>query len=440
MRRIGIIGAGHVGLVTAACFAKMGHYVLCADNDISKIRCLKKNKIPFYEPYLDALVKSETEKGKLVFISSIKRLTLESEIIFIAVGTPSTDCGRADLSAIEKVTAEIADALTCLKDTSGIYRLIVEKSTVPVFTGEWVKKTLQIMLPVGLDFDMAANPEFLREGSAVNDFMKPDRIVVGVENQRAKKIFEEIYKPLNAPVLFTDIKSAELIKHASNSFLALKISYINIIAQICERCDADVDKVADGMGYDKRIGRAFLNAGIGYGGSCFPKDVRAFIYLAKKLGISFNLLREVERINKQQREIAVKKAISFLDGKLTGKKICTLGAAFKPDTDDLRESPAVEIMKKLISKGARVRCYDPMALKNLVTEVPDVDVYDNPYDAVNSCDLLMLLTEWPQFAQLNFEKIKKLMKNPFIIDCRNFLDVDHLKKLGFIYSGIGRKV
>lgn len=440
MRKIGIIGAGHVGLVTAACFANMGHYVLCADNDISKIRCLKKNKIPFYEPNLDDLVRSETEKGKLVFTSSIKRLTLESEIIFIAVGTPSTDCGRADLSAIEKVTAEIADALTCLKNPSGIYKIIVEKSTVPVFTGEWVKKTLQIMLPVGLDFDVAANPEFLREGSAVNDFMKPDRIVVGVENQRAKKIFEEIYKPLDAPMLFTDIKSAELIKHASNSFLALKISYINIIARICERCDADVDNVADGMGYDKRIGRAFLNAGIGYGGSCFPKDVRAFIYLAKKLGISFNLLREVEKINKQQREIAIKKAVSLLGGRLAGKKICAFGAAFKPDTDDLRESPAVEIIKKLISRGAKVRCYDPMALKNLVIEVPDVDVYNNPYDAVDSCDLLMLLTEWSQFAKLDFERIKKLMKSPFIIDCRNFLDVNHLKKIGFIYSGIGRKV
>ncbi|HPP67082.1 MAG TPA: UDP-glucose/GDP-mannose dehydrogenase family protein [bacterium] len=439
MKKIGVIGAGHVGLVTAACFAKMGHYVICADNDISKIKSIKKNRIPFYEPQLDELVKSGTRKGNLVFTCSIQDLTKESEIIFIAVGTPSTDCGEADLSAIENVIKEIAASFKSITRHANFYRLIVEKSTVPVFTGQWVKKTLRLMSPLGVDFDVAANPEFLREGNAVNDFMQPDRIVVGVEKPRAKKIFEQIYRPLKAPMIFTDIQSAELIKHASNSFLAMKISYINVIARICEKCGADIDNVADGMGYDKRIGRAFLNAGIGYGGSCFPKDIRAFIHLAKKLGISFNLLKEVEKINNQQRKIAVKKAAALLNGSIANKTICVFGAAFKPCTDDLRESPAVEIMKNLLLKKAIVRCYDPMALKNLLKHTPQVRTYQNPYDAVCSSDLLMLLTEWPQFTNLDFQKIKKLMKTPFILDCRNFLDAGYLRNLGFVYAGIGKR-
>ncbi|HOJ30692.1 MAG TPA: UDP-glucose/GDP-mannose dehydrogenase family protein [bacterium] len=439
MRHIGVIGAGHVGLVTAACFAKMGNIVICADNDIKKIKTLKQNKMPFYEPQLEQIVKTTVKNGRLTFTSSIEKLVKNSEIIFIAVGTPATDRGEADLSAIENVITQIANALH-LKKQKKTYKLIVEKSTVPVFTGQWVKKTLRALSPTGIEFDIAANPEFLREGTAINDFMEPDRIVVGVESDKAKKIMQELYSPLKAPIIFTDIKSAELIKHASNSFLATKISYINAISQICEKCGADIDMVAEGMGYDKRIGMFFLKAGIGYGGSCFPKDIKAFVYLAKRLGISFNLLKEVEKINKQQREVVIEKALNFLNGSLRNKTICVLGASFKPFTDDVRESPAVEIMKMLISKRANVVCYDPMALKNLSVILPGVLISKNPYEASRNAELLMLLTEWPEFQSLDFKKIKQLMKNPFIIDGRNFLNPQYLKKLGFQYTGIGRKV
>ncbi|HOK79333.1 MAG TPA: UDP-glucose/GDP-mannose dehydrogenase family protein [bacterium] len=439
MKHIGVIGAGHVGLVTAACFAKMGNFVICADNDIVKIKTLRENQMPFYEPQLENIVKDTVKKGRLVFTSSVNKLVKNSEIIFIAVGTPSTDSGEADLSAIENVIFQIAKVLNSKKQKR-TYKLIVEKSTVPVFTGQWVKKSLSILTPTGIEFDVAANPEFLREGAAVNDFMKPDRIVVGVESERAKRILHELYKPLKSPIIFTDIKSAELIKHASNSFLATKISFINAISQICEKCGADIDKVAEGMGYDRRIGMAFLKAGIGYGGSCFPKDIKAFIRLAKRFGISFNLLKEVEKINKQQRVIVIEKALNFLNGSLKNKKICALGASFKPFTDDLRESPAVEVMKMLISKGAKVICYDPVALKNLSRTLPGVLVAQNPYDALKDAELMILLTEWPQFQSLDFKKVKQLMKKPRIIDGRNFLNPQYLKKLGFQYTGIGRKI
>ncbi|MGB9642090.1 MAG: UDP-glucose dehydrogenase family protein [Candidatus Ratteibacteria bacterium] len=439
MRHIGVIGAGHVGLVTAACFAKMGNIVICADNDIAKIKGLKRNQMPFYEPQLEDIVTDAIKKGRLTVTSSVNKLVRSSEIIFIAVGTPSTDSGEADLSAIENVIVQIAKALNSKKQKR-TYKLIVEKSTVPVFTGQWVKKTLTVLTPTGIEFDVAANPEFLREGTAINDFLKPDRIVVGVESERAKRIFQELYKPLKAPMIFTDIKSAELIKHASNSFLATKISFINAISQICEKCGADIDKVAEGMGYDRRIGMAFLKAGIGYGGSCFPKDIKAFFRLAKRFGISFNLLKEVEKINRQQRAIVIEKASNFLNGNLKNKKICALGASFKPFTDDLRESPAVDVMRMLISKGAKVVCYDPMALKNLLRTLPDVLIAQSPYDALKDAELMLLLTEWPQFQSLDFKKVRYLMKRPLIIDGRNFLNPQYLKKLGFQYTGIGRKI
>lgn len=439
MKNIGVIGAGHVGLVTAACFAKLGHNATCADNDREKIEKIKNFEIPFYEPGLDEIVKDTLKNGKLYLTSSVAELTEKSEVIFIAVGTPSTSDGGADLSYVENVTMEIAKALTEMKKKSGdkFYRLIVEKSTVPVLTGEWVKRTLELMAPTGIEFDVAANPEFLREGSAIKDFLEPDRIIVGVESERAKKIFEEIYAPIKAPVVFTDVKSAELIKHASNSFLALKISYINAISQICERVGADVEKVAEGMGYDKRIGKDFLKAGIGWGGSCFPKDVAAFIKLAEDIGYQFNLLKEVQKINREQRLMVIKKAKELL-WNLKGKEISILGLSFKPDTDDIRESPAIEIISNLLKEGALIKCYDPKAMENMKSVFPDIIYCQTPYECVKETSLLIFLTEWSEFKNLDFEKIKEIIKTPYIIDGRNFLDRDKLKKMGFVYRGIGR--
>ena len=440
MRRIGVIGAGHVGLVTAACFAKLGHWVICADNDKEKIEGIKNLDVPFYEPGLEDVVKETIKNGKLILTTSVVELTQKSEVIFIAVGTPATSDGAADLSYVENVTLEIAKALSHIKKEKpeeNIYRLIVEKSTVPVLTGEWVKKTLELMGPTGVEFDVAANPEFLREGNAIKDFLEPDRIVVGVENERAKKIFEEIYATIKAPIVFTDVKSAELIKHSSNSFLALKISYINAISQICERVGADVEKVAEGMGYDKRIGKDFLKAGIGWGGSCFPKDVAAFIKLAEDIGYPFNLLKEVQRINKEQRLLVIKKAKELL-WNLKGKEIAILGLSFKPDTDDIRESPATEIISILLKEGALIRCYDPKAMENMKKIFPDISYCQTPYECTKDASMLIFLTEWDEFKHLDFEKIKGMMKTPYIIDGRNFLNMEKLKKMGFIYKGIGR--
>jgi UDPglucose 6-dehydrogenase len=440
MHNIGVIGAGHVGLVTAGCFARLGHRVVCADNNVDKIEKIKNLEMPFYEPGLRDMVEETVKKGNLVFLTTIMELVKKSDVIFIAVGTPSNEQGGADLSYVENVTVEIAKALKDIKKVPGgevIYKLIVEKSTVPVLTGEWVRRTLELMAPTGIEFDIAANPEFLREGSAIKDFMEPDRIVVGVESERAKKIFEDIYTPIKAPLIFTDIKSAELIKHASNSFLALKISYINAIAQICERVGADVEKVSEGMGYDRRIGRDFLKAGIGWGGSCFPKDVSAFIKLAEDINYPFNLLKEVREINREQRMLVIKKAKGLL-WNLKGKKITVLGLAFKPDTDDIRESPAIDIIRALIKEGAVVRCYDPQANENMKQIFPDISYYEDPYSAAEDSSLLVFLTAWREFEELDFNRIKEVMKMPQIIDGRNFLDGKKLKDMGFIYRCIGR--
>ncbi|MCK9265597.1 UDP-glucose/GDP-mannose dehydrogenase family protein [bacterium] len=439
MKKIGIIGAGHVGLVTAGCFAKLGHTVICADKDIDKIEKINKLEMPFYEPGLKELIEEVVKSGNISFTTSVKEVAVNSEIIFIAVGTPATDDGGADLSYVENVTVEIAKSLANIKrDTNQpIYKLIVEKSTVPVLTGEWVKRTLALIAPTGIEFDVAANPEFLSEGNAIRDFLEPDRIVVGVENERAKTVFEDIYKSIKAPIIFTDVKSAEIIKHASNSFLALKISYINGISQICERVGADIEKVAEGMGYDKRIGKEFLRAGIGWGGGCFPKDVSAFIQLSKELGYSFDLLKEVQQINREQKFLLISKAKKML-WNLKGKKIGVLGLSFKPNTDDIRESPAIKIVKLLLDEGAVLKCYDPESMETAKKEIPNVVYCDNAYEAVEETALMLLLTEWKEFLALDFTKVKNLMVTPYIIDGRNCLDKDKLKELGFIYKGIGK--
>ncbi|MCM8824881.1 MAG: UDP-glucose/GDP-mannose dehydrogenase family protein [Candidatus Omnitrophica bacterium] len=442
MREIGIIGAGHVGLVTGACLAELGNSVMCMDNDSEKIKKLKKGNVPFYEPGLQEIVKKQLKDRRLVFTGSVDDLVRFSEIIFICVGTPSSVNGRADLSYVEQASVQIARALKRIKSTgskTGSYKLIVEKSTVPVLTGEWLKRTIELIAPTGIEFDVAANPEFLREGSAIKDFFEPDRIVVGIENERARKIFEEIYKPINAPIIFTDVKSAEIIKHASNSFLAMKISYINAISQICEKVGADIEMIAEGMGSDNRIGRSFLKAGIGYGGSCFPKDVKAFIAIAAELGYDFGLLKEVEKINNQQKNIVIKKARELL-WNLRDKKVGVLGLAFKPETDDIRESPAIEIIKLLMKEGCIVKCYDPKAMENTKKILPEIYYGKDAYDVARGSHLLILTTEWEEFKKLNFDKILKLMRMPYLIDGRNFLDLRKLKKSGFICCGIGKKM
>ena len=429
--RIAVAGAGYVGLVTAACFAELGNDVICFDIDEDKISKLNNNTIPIYEPRLEDLVFKNKKIGRLKFTLDLKKAIKESEIIFICVGTPPKSNGEADLSHVENVARTIGDVMDS-------YKLIVEKSTVPVETGEKVAKTIRAYNPHKVDFDVVSNPEFLREGSAVDDFMQPDRIIVGCDSEKAKKIMEELYSPLKAPIIFTDIKSAEIIKHASNSFLATKISFINAIANICELAGADVEKVAEGMGLDKRIGRAFLNAGIGYGGFCFPKDADAFIRIAEKLGYDFELLKAVQEINNAQRKHFIKKIEKYL-WIVKGKTIGVLGLAFKPNTDDMRFAPSIDIITELQREGAKIKAYDPQAVEKAKNILDEVVYCNNPYDAARDADALVIITEWDEFRNLDLKKIKSVMKHPFIIDGRNIHNPEDLKKEGFMYISIGRK-
>jgi len=426
-----IIGAGYVGLVTGACFADLGNEVICIDNDKNKINDLKKGIMPIFEVGLEDMVERNVKAGRLSFSTDIKNGVKKSAIIFIAVGTPSKPDGEADLCYIENVTKNIALGL----DSS--YKIIVEKSTVPVQTGEWVARTLKINTKGKVDFDVASNPEFLKEGSAINDFMHPDRIVLGVDSKKAGDILFQLYKPLKAPIIVTDIKSAELIKHASNSFLAAKISFINAIANICDLTGADIVKVAEGMGLDKRIGKAFLNAGAGWGGSCFPKDVAAFIHIAEKLGYNFNLLKEVANINESQKKVILEKIRRGL-WILKGKTIGILGLAFKPNTDDIRSSIAVDLINMLQMEGAKIKAYDPKAMDKAKLVLKNVMFCKNAYDTAKGSDCLVILTEWAEFMELDFAKVKKLLQQPFIVDGRNMYDLNMLKKLGFNCVGIGR--
>ena len=428
MKNICIIGSGYVGLVTGACFAELGNKVICVDNDVKKIKMLKKNILPFYEPGLKELINKN--RSKLSFTSSIKDGVEKSEIVFITVGTPSRDDGSADLSCVERVATEIAHSINN-------YKLIVEKSTVPVETGEKVKYTIKRNIVKKIEFDVASNPEFLREGQAINDFFHPDRIIIGVETKKAEKILTELYKPICAPILVTDIKSAELIKHASNSFLATKISFINAVANICELVGADITKVAEGMGLDSRIGKSFLNAGPGFGGSCFPKDVDAFYWISKKLGYDFNLLYEVKKINETQKQNIVKKVEDAL-WIVANKIIAVLGLSFKPDTDDIRMSPAIDIIKSLQKKGAKIKAYDPKAMKKSKDVLKNVEYCKDIYSAVKNSDCILVMTEWNEFKNIDFEKVKRIMKHPILIDTRNIYNPEKLIKLGFVYKGVGR--
>ncbi len=433
-----VIGSGYVGLVTGVCLSSIGHHVICVDNNKKKIQQLKAGQVPIYEPGLEELMRACTKKKRLKFTDSIKEACQQSTVIFLALPTPPKPNGDADLTYIENAAREIALHMNS-------YKLIVEKSTVPAETGNRIHRTIVLNLPrkykrgdrVLLDFDVASNPEFLKEGSAVDDFMNPDRIVLGVESKKAEKILREIFKPLKTKILVTNTASSEMIKHASNSFLATKISFINAVAQICDRVGADVLKVAEGMGFDQRIGRQFLDAGIGYGGSCFPKDVNAFIHLAEKNGYDFGLLKEVRRINDLQWASFVHLAEEKL-WNLKEKNIGIWGLAFKPNTDDMRHAPSVDIIARLKEEGARVKAYDPKAMANAVSIFKDICLCDDPYKVAQDADALLLLTEWPEFKEVDFVQVRDAMRQAVIFDGRNMLDAAKLKKLGFEYFGIGR--
>ncbi len=428
--KLTIIGTGYVGLVSGTCFAEVGHHVICVDNDANKVKMLQAGGIPIYEPGLEELVKKNVAAGRLKFTSSTAEGVQNSDVVFIAVPTPPQADGSVDLSYIERVARDIAAAMTS-------YKIVVDKSTVPVKTGEKVTETIKRYCTAKVEFDVVSNPEFLREGFAVGDLMKPDRVVIGVGSQRPVAAMKEIYTPFEAPIIVTDINSAELIKHAANSFLALKISYINAIANVCEAAGANVQEVAQGIGLDERIGRRFLNAGIGFGGSCFPKDLSAFIKISEQVGYEFRLLKEVQRINSDQMDRFIKKITDTL-WVLKDKKIGVLGLAFKQNTDDVRSSPAIDLCQRLIKDGASLRVHDPKAMDKAKSLLPNV-TYVNDMNAVaEGCDAIVIATEWDEFKQLDLARAKKGLTHPIMFDGRNLFDPAEMEKLGWIYKSVGR--
>jgi UDPglucose 6-dehydrogenase len=428
--KLTIIGTGYVGLVTGACFAEVGHQVVCVDNDAAKVKVLQEGGIPIYEPGLEELVKKNAASGRLSFTTSTAEGVERSDIIFIAVPTPPLPDGSVDMSFLEKVAREIAGAMTS-------YKIVVDKSTVPVQTGDKVAETIKRYCKARVDFDVVSNPEFLREGFAVEDLMRPDRIVVGVRTQRPVPALKETYAPFNAPIIVTDINSAELIKHASNSFLALKISYINAIAVMCEATGANVQEVANGMGMDERIGRRFLQASLGFGGSCFPKDLSAFIKIAEQVGFDFRLLKEVQHINAAQMDRFVKKILETL-WVLKDKTIGVLGLAFKQNTDDIRMSPAIELCHRLQKEGAILRVHDPKAMEKAKAVLKDVTFVEDMNAVAEGCDALVIATEWDEFKKLDLERARRSLTHPIMFDGRNLFDPAEMERLGFIYKSIGR--
>lgn len=430
-----IIGTGYVGLVTGACLANLGNQVVCVDKDAKRVACLQRGEVPFYEPGLAEMVSRNVKAGRIKFSQDGSAAIQNAEVIFIAVGTPPKDTGEADVSAVVAVANNIAKTLKAKPTASKRgYKIIVNKSTVPVGVGDIVTK---ILIEKGIPekrFAVVSNPEFLREGSAISDFMHPDRIVIGASNNRAFNVISELYRPLNAHIIFTSIKSAELIKYASNAFLATKISFINEIANICERVGSDVMEVADAIGMDKRIGRRFLNAGIGYGGSCLPKDVSALIHLAGENGYEPQLLNSVNTLNDYQIDAFVGKIAKQIKP-LRNKPITVLGISFKPETDDLRDAPSLKIINGLRKKGAKVRAYDPILKKK---SIDGVELFTDLYDALKDSEALVIATEWSEFRELDFERVKKVMKKPIIFDGRNIYDPKKMKEAGFVYIGVGR--
>ncbi len=428
--KLTIIGTGYVGLVTGTCFAEAGHRVICVDNDAAKVQVLQQGGIPIYEPGLEELVRKNVAAKRLSFTSSTTEGVEKSDIIFIAVPTPAQADGSVDLSFIEKVAREIAAAMTS-------YKIVVDKSTVPVKTGDKVAETIKRYCKAKVEFDVVSNPEFLREGFAVEDLMHPDRVVIGVRSPRPVPAMREVYKPFDAPVIVTDINSAELIKHASNSFLALKISYINAISVICEATGANVQEVANGMGMDDRIGRRFLNPSLGFGGSCFPKDLSAFIKISEQIGYSFGLLKEVQRINQEQMDRFVKKITDTL-WVLKDKKIGVLGLAFKQNTDDVRMSPAIDLCLRLQKEGVFLRVHDPKAMDKARPILKEAEFVDDMNAVADGCDAIVIATEWDEFKKLDLERVRRVLTHPIMFDGRNLFDPSEMENLGFIYKSIGR--
>ena len=431
---ISVIGTGYVGLVTGACFAEFGLNVLCMDRDESRISGLEKGKVPFFEPGLAELVEKNIQAGRLRFTTDLHKAVDESLAIFIAVGTPSRPDGSADLSFVDEVARSVGSRMTG-------YKVVITKSTVPVGTAVRVKKLIEENQTVPCNFGVVSNPEFLREGSAIEDFMRPNRVVIGADSQESVAIMKDLYRPLyllDAPVVITDIPTAEVIKYASNVFLATKISFINEMANLCERVGADVQMVSKGMGLDKRIGSKFLHAGPGYGGSCFGKDTAALINIGAEAGYEMTLAKATKLVNEQQRTRMLEK-IGETVGDLKGKTIGLLGLAFKPNTDDIRDSPALAIAEELIKAGATVRTYDPEALEESMKVLPDMIPCQDAYQTVEGADAIVLVTEWNQFRNLDFEQIRSKVKSPIFIDLRNVYEPQRIAEQGFYYVSVGRK-
>ena len=430
---ISIIGTGYVGLVTGACFSEFGVVVTCVDKDTKKIKALQQGQVPFYEPGLEELVKRNVKEGRLKFTTNIGEAVEEALVVFIAVGTPPRGDGSADLSYIDKVAREIAESIKS-------YKVIVTKSTVPVGTGEQIRKTISLNLKETIDFDMVSNPEFLREGSAIEDFLRPNRVVLGADSQQAIAIMKGLYRPLyliETPFVISNIETAELIKYASNSFLAVKISFINEIACLCEKVGANVSMVARGMGLDGRIGPKFLHAGAGFGGSCFPKDTKALLNIASSHNVDLGIVDSAIKANEKQiRMMAEKIRLAFDD--IKGKTVAILGLAFKPNTDDIREAPAIHIIKDLLHHGANIRTYDPVAMDNTKDAIQGIAYCNDAYDACTGAHAVVIVTEWNQFRNLDMQKIKDLTEDQYFFDLRNIYDPEKMKAWGFKYYSIGR--
>jgi UDPglucose 6-dehydrogenase len=433
MKKIAVVGTGYVGLVTGTCFAETGNQVVCVDIDAKKVERMRNGEIPIYEPHLDVLFERNIKANRLSFTTNLEEGIKDAEIIFLALPTPPGEDGSADLRYILGVADDLGKILTD-------YKVIVDKSTVPVGTAEKVHAAIAKNATV--DFDVVSNPEFLREGFAVDDFMKPDRVVIGTSSERAEKVMEQLYKPFvrqGNPIIFMDEKSAELTKYAANSFLATKITFMNEIANFCELVGADVDKVRIGIGSDDRIGKRFLFPGIGYGGSCFPKDVQALVNSGNENGFSFEILKAVMNVNEEQKTVLFPKMLNFFRGDLNGKKIALWGLAFKPDTDDIREAPALYMINALVNAGATVCAYDPEAMKNVKELIGDrISYADSEYKALENADALLICTEWGVFRNPDFDQIGTLLKDKVIFDGRNLFDVHEMNEKGFYYSSIGR--
>jgi UDPglucose 6-dehydrogenase len=427
-----VVGTGYVGLVTGAVFADLGNDVVCVDNDHAKVEALKAGRMPIYEPGLEEMVARNAGDRRLAFTTDLRAGVRHGDVIFIAVGTPPKATGETDLSHVEAVAAEIG---RCMDR----YKVVVNKSTVPVGTGELVREVIVRHQPSPVEFDVVSNPEFLREGSAIEDTLRPDRIVIGAPTQQVAMTLVELYAPIERPMILTDLPSAEVIKYASNAFLATKISFINAIANICEAAGADVTQVMKGMGLDPRIGGAFLQAGLGYGGSCFPKDVDSLIHTAGRLGYEFKLLRSIVEINRERAAHLVETIVKAL-GPLDDKTVAVLGLAFKPNTDDMREAKSVEVVQLLHAAGARIRAYDPAAMGNAKRLLPAAVTFsDSPYEAAEGAHAVVLVTEWNEFKYLNLERLRGHLKRPVIVDGRNLWEPERMRRLGFEYYSVGRK-